>query len=71
MSEKSNSMLRKAEIALASTYQAAGVLIFHEADKEPSEQDQIELLNLLSRWQDMSEQEIEDFLPWPKNWKTK
>lgn len=66
--EAPENLLRKAELALASAYQAAGVLVFQEPDRVPSEKDQTDFLDLLSRWETMSEEQIEAFLPWPKDW---
>ncbi len=66
--ESKDYMLEKAQTALAGAYQAAGILVMPEPDQVPSEPDQIHLLDLLSRWEDMSLAQLEAFLPWPKEW---
>ena len=66
--ETGNDLLEKARTVLASAYQAVGCLVHPEPDIVPSEADQTRLLDMLSRWEDWSLKQVEEFLPWPKDW---
>lgn len=60
--------LERAGATLAAAYQAVGILVMTEDDKRPSDKDQTQLLDLLSRWEAYPRAQIEAFLPWPKEW---
>ncbi len=61
-------LLERARWALACAYQAAGAALIGYTPGRPADQDIEDLLNVLSRWETYSEEQILSLLPWPKRW---
>ena len=61
-------LLERARWALAGAYQAVGAALLGPTPGRPADQDIEDLLNVLSRWETYSEEQIRALLPWPKRW---
>ena len=58
----------RARLALACAYQAVGAALLGYTPGRPADQDVVNLLDMLSRWDAYSEEQILALLPWPKRW---
>jgi hypothetical protein len=67
--ERLTAELDKAKTVIASAYQAVGILVLSDGDEPwPSNEDQTNLLDMLSRCESWPAEQVESFLPWPKKW---
>ncbi len=60
--------LARARLALACAYQAVGAALLGYTPGRPTDRDVTDLLDMLSRWEAYSEEQILTLLPWPKRW---